>query len=315
MPKASIIIVTYNRAELIADAIQSALDQTIDDFELLIIDDGSTDNTKEVVASFDSSKIKYVYKNHSGIPDSRNRGIKEARGEFIVWLDSDDMLMPNILELELEVVENDPAVGVVYVDHHFMNSVKEIVYHCYDLRPDSREDLISRSIFNSPIRNLGAMVRKSLFEQAGYYDVSLKKAEDHDFWLRAIKHTQFKHLPVFLCKRRLHFGRTTHKLSKQKKDETEVFRRLIRNFSLQEVFPELNWNKEPKDTSEAKAYYKIARVFYAYGSYEESLKYLKKSLQYFSPWKIKILLSKIYFRRRIPNIIDRLEYFRDILSK
>ena len=109
-PKVSIIIPTYNRAKLLSRAIKSVLDQTFKDFELIIVDDGSTDNTKGVVEEFQKkdSRIKYIWQENSGAPAKpKNTGIRQARGEYVAFLDDDDEWFPKKLEKQIELFEDN----------------------------------------------------------------------------------------------------------------------------------------------------------------------------------------------------------------
>lgn len=117
-PTVSVIIPTHNRANLIGKAIDSVLDQTCQDFEIIVIDDGSTDNTAEIVKGFDDFKIHYIsHELNRGTSAARNTGIKASRGEYIALLDSDDEWLPEKLDRQVEVLQDEPSeVGVVYSD-------------------------------------------------------------------------------------------------------------------------------------------------------------------------------------------------------
>jgi len=119
MMKVSVIIPTYNREQLLKRAIQSVLNQTFRDFEIIVVDDGSTDNTKEIIDSFTSDKIKYIYESNSGgAARPKNTGIKNAQGKYIAVLDSDDEWLPQKLEKQIELLEifQDPKLGAVGCD-------------------------------------------------------------------------------------------------------------------------------------------------------------------------------------------------------
>jgi len=110
----SVIIPTFNRADLIEYSIISVLNQTYQNFEIIIIDDGSTDNTREVVHSIKDKRIKYIYYKHVGLPASaRNKGIMIARGEFIAFLDSDDIWLPKKLEMQIKTFNKIPNLLLV----------------------------------------------------------------------------------------------------------------------------------------------------------------------------------------------------------
>ena len=94
MPKVSVVIPTFNRADTIGDSIKSVLEQTFKDFEVIVVDDGSTDGTESVVAAFGDSRIKYIMQDNAGACAARNNGIRHANGEYIAFQDSDDYWMP-----------------------------------------------------------------------------------------------------------------------------------------------------------------------------------------------------------------------------
>ena len=111
-PLVSVIIPTYNSSQYIKEAIDSVLAQTYKNFEIIVIDDGSTDNTKEVLAPY-LSVIKYIYKNNGGPASARNRGIKEANGEFVAFLDADDVWKPDRLARGVDILDQRPEVGLI----------------------------------------------------------------------------------------------------------------------------------------------------------------------------------------------------------
>ena len=118
-PFFTVVIPTYNRAELLKEAIQSVFDQTFENFELIVIDDHSTDKTKDVVSSFHDSRIKYILNDHAkGGAGTRNAGIFRAKGEWIAFLDDDDIWLPKKLELQYKKIQEiDCTVGLIYTGY------------------------------------------------------------------------------------------------------------------------------------------------------------------------------------------------------
>jgi GT2 family glycosyltransferase len=114
--KVSVIIPTYQRAHQVANSIRSALDQTHGDLEILVIDDGSTDGTREVVASIDDPRVSYHWQENGGLPAARNRGLDEATGDYIALLDSDDVWLPWKIAAQLAVLRAFPEAGMVWTD-------------------------------------------------------------------------------------------------------------------------------------------------------------------------------------------------------
>jgi glycosyltransferase involved in cell wall biosynthesis len=204
MPKVSIIIPTYNREEYIVDAIESLLSQTFRDFEIIVIDDGSTDNTKQVLSKY-GDKIRYIYQVNSERAVARNKGIEASKGEYIAFLDSDDLCMSNRLVEQVNVLDSKPDVGLVYANAIYVDYAKNIVIDktAYIQRPSGfifRYIVLAKDIF-SPSQ---VLVRRSCFNKVGYFDHSTIPAEDWDMWLRIAKVYKVEHIPRPLVKYRLH---------------------------------------------------------------------------------------------------------------
>lgn len=180
-PLISIIIPTFNRADWIEAAIESILMQTFQNFELLVIDDGSTDNTQKIVSRCDE-KIKYYFQKNKGPSAARNYGIKKAKGKYICFLDSDDRWVVNKLETQVNLVAADPNIKICYTDEIWIRSGVRVnqkiihkkysgwIYqHCLPLC------IISPS---------SVMIHRELFDKVGLFDEDLIVCEDYDLWLR-----------------------------------------------------------------------------------------------------------------------------------
>ncbi|NOQ85501.1 MAG: glycosyltransferase, partial [Deltaproteobacteria bacterium] len=115
MPKVSVIIPTYNRAHTLREAIDSVLSQSYNDLELIIVDDGSTDETKVIVSSY-IPKLAYIYQERQGVSAARNRGIKHAQGDYISFLDSDDLWLKDKLYLQMKFMESHPEALICYTE-------------------------------------------------------------------------------------------------------------------------------------------------------------------------------------------------------
>src|SRR4030042_587586 len=113
MPKVSVIITTYNRVHFVCEAIDSVLNQTFKDFEIIVVDDGSTDNTKEALKRY-SKNIFYIYQSNKGRSQARNTGLKVAKGDYIAFLDDDDIWVPHKLEKQVAFMDSNPNIGLVH---------------------------------------------------------------------------------------------------------------------------------------------------------------------------------------------------------
>ena len=181
----SIIMPTYNSATYIVDAVQSVLQQTYQNWELFIIDDGSTDITKDIIKPFlTNNKIRYIFQDNSGPAKARNSGIKIASGNYIAFLDSDDMWQSNKLEQQISAFQQNPNVGVCGTGEIRIGKNGEFIKYCKNqpFLGCALPGLITTKI---SIGLSTAIVTKKVVDQIGLFDESLKGPEDFDFWLRA----------------------------------------------------------------------------------------------------------------------------------
>ena len=213
-PAVSVIIPTYNRAHLIGRAIKSVLNQTYQDFEIIVIDDGSTDDTEEVVRSFPCKRIIYIkHKKNKGVSLARNTGIKVAKGKYIAFLDSDDEWLPEKLDKQIKVLQNEsPEVGVVYSNLCYIDESGKNMNKLLNHKKEGYiyEDLLGRNYVGAPSTLL---IRKECFNQVGLFDDLLNAQEDWDMWIRIAKYYRFSLIKVPLVKYRKHSDQISKNLS------------------------------------------------------------------------------------------------------
>jgi glycosyltransferase involved in cell wall biosynthesis len=190
MPKVSVIIPTYNYARFIGQAIQSVLVQSYQDFEVIVVDDGSSDNTAEVVGGF-GSQVRYLRQENRGANATRNAGIKAARGEFIAFLDADDLWMPEKLALQIRLSEARSEAGLIYGGMLLFDSTSGAVigYH-----PLSRchEGWVMRQLYMYQfVPSPTPLIRREVFERVGAFDEGVTGPDDWDMWLRIAARFQF----------------------------------------------------------------------------------------------------------------------------
>jgi glycosyltransferase involved in cell wall biosynthesis len=183
MPKVSVIIPTYNRADFIEDAVESVLCQTYKDYEIIIVDDGSTDSTKDVLQKF-HNKIRYIYKNNGGEASARNTGIKHAQGEYIAFLDSDDLWLPKRLKFGVQALDFNKNIGLFFSDcNRVFNGKKASKTYFDDYKPYS--GFIFRQLYMQDfIPTLTVILRTECFRKVGIFSEDLTLCTDYDMWLR-----------------------------------------------------------------------------------------------------------------------------------
>jgi len=182
IPKVSVVITSWNRSKFIGKSIQSVIDQTLEDWELIFIDDGSTDNTKEVVAEYirKDSRIKYFQINHVGrISVVSNVALREAKGEFIAILDDDDWWIDEE-KLEKQVKFLDEHRDYIACGGWFITVDAEGEEILKIKKPEDNESIRHIALFANPIANSTAMFRR----EVGIYDETLRQFADWDFWLK-----------------------------------------------------------------------------------------------------------------------------------
>lgn len=195
MPKVSIIIPTYNRAHLIGRAIQSVLNQTYQDFELIIVDDGSRDDTEKFVKCLEDERIVYIrHEENKGPSAARNTGIKESKGEYIAFQDSDDEWFSEKLEKQIEVFHNSPPeVGVVYSGFFRIENDRKIyIPRGFFILKEGKihKELLKGNFIGTP----AVLIKKQCFERRRYFDENLPAFEDWELWIEISKYYEFRYI-------------------------------------------------------------------------------------------------------------------------
>ncbi len=206
MPTVSVILPTFNRATLIPRAIRSVLTQSYKDLELIIIDDGSIDNTEDIIKNLMQSdhRIKY-YKSsiNKGVSNARNIGIKIAAGKYIAFQDSDDEWLPGKLEKQVSLLESlSTDIGVIYCYAFWANHPKKKVMHVKDIFPD--EPNVFKKMLGLKMGNFilqSCLFRRQVFEKCGFFDERFKVTGDREFFIRISKSFKFYCLQEYLVKR------------------------------------------------------------------------------------------------------------------
>jgi len=199
----SIVIPTYNGARYLPEAIESALVQTYPYIEVVVVDDGSTDETAQLVAGY-GKRVTYLRQDNAGPSVARNRGITASHGDFLCFLDSDDKLRPEMVSA-LVAHADDETVGVVYCGHYLTSPDGKVV-------GQSSLDGPSGDVFEELFRRGGlcvmhaAIVRRSAALRAGLFDIRLRQWEDYEFWIRVAKCCKFKFVPAHLVEYRQLMG-------------------------------------------------------------------------------------------------------------
>ncbi len=174
----SVVIPSYNYGRFVTDAVQTALAQTHCPLEIIVVDDGSTDDTRGRLAPY-MDRIRYVHQENRGLSAARNTGIRHARGEWIALLDADDLWHPRKTEIQLAAVGADDTIGLVG-SPEYVGDMPEVLPEPPRIRRFGARDCLTRP----PVAPSTVLVRRSCFDTVGYFDESLTSVEDRDMWLR-----------------------------------------------------------------------------------------------------------------------------------
>lgn len=205
-PKVSIIIPTYNRARFIKEAINSVLSQDFQDYEIIVVDDGSTDNTKEIINSLKNKKIRYFFQENKGRSRARNRAIKLARGQYLSFLDSDDIFLPGKLTKQAKCLDKHSEIGMVYASALTMDESSHKLNKKY--LATSSGFIYKEVAFVFPLIIIlpAVMIRGEVFKKVGNFDPKMDRFEDSDMWRRIAQKYQILAIREPLCQIRHHWG-------------------------------------------------------------------------------------------------------------
>jgi glycosyltransferase involved in cell wall biosynthesis len=240
VPRVSIIIPAYNSERYLHASLQSVLDQTYSDYEVIVVDDGSTDNTKASVLSL-GAPVHYIYQPNAGPSAARNTGLAVAKGDLICFLDADDSWTPDKLKSQVSFMDEHPEVGLVFSDEEEYDEDK---VHCYSLLSKSAyySEIMAGGIVDRAFQRLlpenfvptsMVMARRRCFETAGLFDVTLRGPEDRDMWSRIAAHFRIACLPQVLGRKRIVIG------SVSSDDETTLRSRIRLWTKARRLFPDL----------------------------------------------------------------------------
>ncbi|MEN8153736.1 MAG: glycosyltransferase [Acidobacteriota bacterium] len=221
LPLVSIIIPVFNSESYVKDAISSVIDQTFKDIEIIVIDDGSTDKSLEIISGFKGIKLIKSETNR-GVSHTRNRGIRESRGEYIAFLDSDDFWINEKLDKQIKILLKNRSIEGIYgkFKNFFENGVIIPEY-------------ISKQMFLRPefgkVKNIGTLLtERKVFEKIGMFNESIRSGEDLDWFIRANDSgVNFKFVPEILMHRRLHGSNLSYDSFDNKKYLLEIFQNSI----------------------------------------------------------------------------------------
>ncbi|MBA5874284.1 MAG: glycosyltransferase [Nitrospira sp. CR1.2] len=188
MPRVSVVIPTFNCERFIRRTVDSALAQTYRDFEVIVVDDGSTDGTREIMEEF-GLRVRYLVQSNQGASAARNRAIESATGEFIAYLDADDLWAPDKLARQVEYLDAHPACGMIHTEVAVVDEQDSVLHARFNQetqRAVPQGACLRQLLQQSHIQTLTVVERRSAFDRAGKFDLRLPVAQDYLHWIQVV---------------------------------------------------------------------------------------------------------------------------------
>jgi len=187
VPKVSVVIPTYNHARYVTWAVDSVLRQNYPNCEVIVIDDGSTDTTAQLLKAY-GSRISYFYQENGGTSKALNHGLQRATGKYICWLSADDLFLKGKIEKQVQLMESNPQVGFCYTSFVVIdeNGLRKYAADSYFF--PTRQEMVVNLYRGCFINGSSVMMRKEALEKVGNFDEGLPQAHDYDLWFRFLRH-------------------------------------------------------------------------------------------------------------------------------
>ena len=221
-PLISVVIPTYNRSSLVSKAIASVLGQTFTNIEIIVVDDSSTDATSDILTAQFAGKIIYLQHQHnSGLSAARNTGIKASRGEYVAFLDDDDEWLPEKLKLQIQIIQQNTAVGLVYCGY---TQVAENGSVIRQIRPEKRGFILPDLLEDNYITGSASavLIKREVLDKAGYFDENLTACEDWDLWIRIARRCPIDYTDNILVAYKIHADNMHKDLFKMEQNTARV---------------------------------------------------------------------------------------------
>lgn len=276
MSTVSVIIPTFNRRDHLPIALDSVLAQTYRDYEIIVIDDGSSDDTREILTPYAES-IRYFYQENRGIAGARNRGIGESDGAYIALLDSDDYWLPRKLERQIAYLKENPQWGMVATR---CSSISADGRFRKQNRPGKSGWILTDLFRSNFIRTSSALITRECLDRVGCFDESLPECEEYDLWLRIARHYPI----AFINEPLTVYTDNPHGVSTDSLAGRLIRLKVLEKEYLKDCIPHDLYRKRL-----ARNYHYVGRHYLKRGERVEGKKYLKQALS-LNPLDIKNLL-------------------------
>jgi glycosyltransferase involved in cell wall biosynthesis len=270
-PLVSIVIPVYNGSNYMKEAINSALAHTYRNIEVIVVNDGSSDNTEEIALSY-GNRIRYFAKENEGVASALNIGVKNMKGEYFSWLSHDDVYFPNKIEKQIkELVKLDNKNTALFSNWIAIdaqgNELTRTFYDGYD------SNKLSNPLFCvlfGLIHGCALLIPKKCFDKCGLFDESLKAAQDYDLWFKMFSKFPIKFIPDYLTKVRIHAEQGTRAIANSNEESNDLWISMIRRLSKKDIL---------SFESNELTFYRKIRMFTKRVHYYKTVRYIEKVMK------------------------------------
>jgi glycosyltransferase involved in cell wall biosynthesis len=292
-PLVSVVIPIYNSKSWILETLNSVFEQTYDKFEVIIVDDGSTDKTREILDKYiKKNKIKYFYQKNKGPAAARNLGASKAKGKYIAFLDSDDLWKKEKLQIQVDFLVDNPEYKLVFSNVDVIDEEKKFLFKNKNLVPKHEKKLIKEFFMGNINMNTPTiLVDKNTFKKIGGFSEELLHREDHFFLMEIVNRFLFKHMEKSLVKRRIRENSLSTNLSKDLKNPEKRLK-YYEPF-IKKSINKFDFLKKHEKFVYAKIYKKIAIKYFMMANKKRARFYIIKSIKN-NPMNLKIYLLFLF---------------------
>jgi glycosyltransferase involved in cell wall biosynthesis len=282
-PNVSIVIPVYNGSNYLNEAINSVLNQTYTNYEIIVVDDGSTDTTWNIIQSY-RDKVRGYRKDNEGVASALNLGIQKMHGRYFAWLSHDDLWLPEKLEKQINFLILNPDCKISYTDYYLIGPSGD-VFQEIEVPWYPRINAIRELFKAGYIHGSSVVVEKMCLNEVGYFSTELKYTQDTEMWIRLLRKYEIGRIPEKLIKGRRHENQYSKRYQVSHVQELLfMLERTFLSFDVDELFPECKTIEEISK-KKARAYTWFGDTMGHYYQFNLSEKYYRKSIDVYPSWK------------------------------
>lgn len=304
-PKVSIIIPVYNGSNYVKEAIESALKQTYENIEVIVINDGSNDKdrTKKACLSF-GKKIRYYEKENGGVSTALNFGISKMNGDYFSWLSHDDLYLPNKVETEINYLVDNNLVNkkiILYSDYGVIDSASKFLFDRV-LDHEMLKEKPEYSLLRAAINGLTLLIPKQAFKEIDLFNEELRAVQDYELWYRMMDKYRFIHLPEVLVQTRIHPNQVTNTSPKVRSEGNEFWTMMIKSLNEKDMI---------RLEGSVEAFFLEMHKFLLDTPYDETRDYVNREYKQITGKNIPIIKSPKAKREKLtPGLYSRNIFIR-----